>query len=41
MIDKNKLFWHRHWMDFLAVVLIAALVEINTIVLNFRKRQIK
>ena len=35
MIDKNKLFWHRHWMDFLAVVLIAALVEINTIVLNF------
>ena len=35
MIDKYKLFMHKHWIDILAVVLIATLVEINTLILNF------
>ena len=35
MIEKYKSFMHKHRMDILAVVLIAILVEINTLILNF------
>lgn len=35
MVDKYKSFVNKHWANILAVVLIAVLVEINTLILNF------
>lgn len=35
MINNYKSFVHKHWIDILAVVLIAIMVETNTLILNF------
>ena len=35
MLEKYKSFVYKYWIDILAVVLIAILIEINTLILNF------